>query len=79
VIYEHEEPWWMMSTGKKSQFIHQSALWQSYQQSHLVKNQENLGKGHDGFLSIKYFFHTRRVLLHAAKSYGKWPPALLLL
>jgi hypothetical protein len=32
VIYEHGEPW-MLSSGKSSWFVHQSALWQSCQHS----------------------------------------------
>jgi hypothetical protein len=33
-----------------------------------------LGEGNSG-LSTKHFFHTRRVLLHAVKSYDMGPPA----
>jgi hypothetical protein len=49
VIHEHGEPWWMMSTGKNSRFIHQIALRQSYQHSHLAAKLEDLGEGNDGF------------------------------
>jgi hypothetical protein len=39
----------MMSTGESYWFVHKSALWQSYQHSHLMDNQEELGDGNDGF------------------------------
>jgi hypothetical protein len=39
----------MMFTRKNSKFIHQSALWQSYQQNHLAANLEDMGKGNYGF------------------------------
>jgi hypothetical protein len=38
VIYEHGEPLCMMLIGENSQFVHQNAIWQSYQQSHLLAN-----------------------------------------
>jgi hypothetical protein len=38
----------MISTEENSLFVHQSALWQSYQHSNLVANEENLGEGSDG-------------------------------
>jgi hypothetical protein len=41
-----------MLTGENSWFIHHSALWQYYQQSHLVANQEELGEGNDGIRDI---------------------------
>jgi hypothetical protein len=34
---------------ENSRFVSQSALWQSYQQRHLVANWEDLGEGNDGF------------------------------
>jgi hypothetical protein len=34
-------------SGESSRFVHQSALWQSYQQSHVVANQEELGVNDD--------------------------------
>jgi hypothetical protein len=47
VMYEHGELWWNdVEWGK---LIHQSAVWQSYQQGHLVASQEDLGKGNYGF------------------------------
>jgi hypothetical protein len=58
---------------ENSQSIHQSVLWQNYQQSHLVANQENLRKRTDEFLPMKYFFHTLTVLLHAIKLYDMGP------
>jgi hypothetical protein len=39
----------MMSTGENSRSVYQSALWQSYQQSHLIAIREDLGEGNDGF------------------------------
>jgi hypothetical protein len=62
VIYEHEEPWLMTSTGEISRLV-QGALGQalviilssSYSPpwkseiSHLVANREDLGEGNDGF------------------------------
>jgi hypothetical protein len=38
-----------MSTEEYSQFLQQSALWQYYQQSQLIANQEDLGEVNDGF------------------------------
>jgi hypothetical protein len=35
--------------GGESQSVHQSALYQSYQQNHLVANQEDLGERNYGF------------------------------
>jgi hypothetical protein len=49
VIYDNGEPWWMISTGENFPSVHQNALWQSYQQSYLVANQEVLGEGNVGF------------------------------
>jgi hypothetical protein len=34
----------IMLTGENSQYVHQNALWQSYQHSHLIANQEDMGK-----------------------------------
>jgi hypothetical protein len=50
--------------GGDSQFFYQTALWQYYQQSHLVAKWEDLEKENEGFFSTKYFFHT--VLSHPA-------------
>jgi hypothetical protein len=45
VIYEHGEPWWMVSAEENIQCVHQIAHWQSYQQIHLVANREDLKAG----------------------------------
>jgi hypothetical protein len=37
----------VMSTGENIR-----ALWQSYQKSHLVANQEDLGEENDGFVKL---------------------------
>jgi hypothetical protein len=42
VIYEHVEPWW--NINGKTPDSSTTALWQSYQQSHLVAKQEELSK-----------------------------------
>jgi hypothetical protein len=39
-------------------FVHQSALWQSYQQSHLVANLEEVGEENDEFGFQSVFLHT---------------------
>jgi hypothetical protein len=39
----------MMLTVENSWSVHQSALWKSCQQSHLVVNWEDLGEGNGGF------------------------------
>jgi hypothetical protein len=39
----------MMSTRENSWFVHQSVLWQSYLQSHLVANRKNMGERNYGF------------------------------
>jgi hypothetical protein len=46
VIYEHGEPW---GSDVGSSFAHQSTIWKSYQQMHLVENQADMGEGNDGF------------------------------
>jgi hypothetical protein len=43
-LYEHGEPWWDDIDRGNSWFVHQSP-WQSYQQSHIVAKQEELGEG----------------------------------
>jgi hypothetical protein len=48
----------MMSIGENPQFVHRSALRQSYQQSHVVVNWEDLGKGNDEFCLWSFFFFT---------------------
>jgi hypothetical protein len=40
----------MIMAEETFKFVHQCALWQSYQQSHLVANQEDLGKGYNDFI-----------------------------
>jgi hypothetical protein len=48
VICEHGEPWWSnIDRGKL--LICSPELWQSYQQSCLVANQEELDEGNDEF------------------------------
>jgi hypothetical protein len=49
VIYEHGEPWWMMSTGENSLSVRKSALWKSYLQSYIVANREDEDEGNYGF------------------------------
>jgi hypothetical protein len=41
--YEHAEPWWNDTDGKTPD-LSTRALWQSYQQSHLVAKQDELPK-----------------------------------
>jgi hypothetical protein len=53
VIYEHGEPWWN-GTGRGKLMNHLTELWQYYQQSHLVANQEELSEGNDEFFHTKY-------------------------
>jgi hypothetical protein len=50
------------------------ALWQAHQQSHIVANQVDLGKGYDGFGLRNSSFTLRTVLQHAVKSYTGLPP-----
>jgi hypothetical protein len=46
----------MVSTRGNSLLVHQSVLWKSYQQSHLVANQEDLDEGNDGNeIYLSYF------------------------
>jgi hypothetical protein len=49
-------PWWNGIDKGNSRFVHQSALWQSYQQSYLVGNREDLGEANDGFCPPKISF-----------------------
>jgi hypothetical protein len=83
IIYEHGEPWWMMSTEEKFQFIHQSSIWQSYQESHLVGNREDLGEESDGFClrNISFIFvkSCRKILLHGAFGFTSSPKEGMLL
>jgi hypothetical protein len=66
----------MMSTGEKSRFVHQSALWQSYQQSHLVANREDVGEEDYGFClqNISFIlaisFTCRKILRHGASGFA---------
>jgi hypothetical protein len=46
----------MMWTGENSLFVHQSTPWQSYQQNHLLANQEDPGEENDGFCVQNIFF-----------------------
>jgi hypothetical protein len=45
----------VMSTGA-NWFVRQSAIWQSYQQSHLVANQEDLSEENYEFCGRNHFF-----------------------
>jgi hypothetical protein len=47
--------------------LHQIALWQSYQKSHLVANQEELGKLGDEFNLQSIFIHTSKLFFTAIK------------
>jgi hypothetical protein len=75
VICENGEAKWNDIDRKNSWFVHQSALWQSYQQSNLVENQEELGKGDDEYSLRRIFVHTskwflwRKVLRHGADGF----------
>jgi hypothetical protein len=60
---DHSE---IMQTRKNSWLVHQSALWQSYQQSHLVANRKDVCEGNDGFFT-KSFFHTTKGYLACRK------------
>jgi hypothetical protein len=61
----------MMSTGENPQFIHRSALRQSYQQSHVVVNWEDLGKGNDEFCLRSIFFtYSRFLTCHKILEHG---------
>jgi hypothetical protein len=53
------------------------ALWQSYQQSHLAANQEELGEGNDEFILQVSLFIARSDFLRAVKSYTMGLTALL--
>jgi hypothetical protein len=54
--------------GRTYQSIHKSALWESYQQTHLVADQEDLGKGNDGYCLQNISF-----ILIVHSEYG-WQP-----
>jgi len=58
----------MMLTGENPWSIHQSALWQSYEQSHLVVNLEDLGERNVGFC-LRSISFKQVVLIHAVKCY----------
>jgi hypothetical protein len=59
VIYEHGEPWWVMSG--KTPDLSNRALWQSYQQ-HPVAKQEELAKEIMNSALRSISFILRRVL-----------------
>jgi hypothetical protein len=58
----------MVSTGENSRFVHQISLWQSYKQSYLVANQEELGEGNNGFCLRNISFILRRVIWRAVNT-----------
>jgi hypothetical protein len=60
----------MILTGENSWFFHQSAFWHSYQQRHVVANQEELVEGNDEFSLWSICVHTSKWYLHAIKSYN---------
>jgi hypothetical protein len=52
-------------------------LWKSFQQSHLVANQEKLAEANDEFSLRRIFFVLLCDILHVVKFYDMGPPALL--
>jgi hypothetical protein len=55
------------------------ALWQSYQQCHLVTKQEELDERNDEFGLTQYLSLQFEGILHTVKSYDMGPTASLLL
>jgi hypothetical protein len=74
-LYKHGDPWWN-DRGKASDSS-TTAIWQSYQQSHLVAKQEDLAKEIMNLAIQSTFVHVSKVNSHTVKSYWMGPTALL--
>jgi hypothetical protein len=66
----------MILTVENSWFVHQSTLWQCYQESHLAANQEEHGEGDDElslqsilFHMLKWFFTCRKIVQNGADGF----------
>jgi hypothetical protein len=76
-LYTLGDPWWNDIDRGKASDSSTTAIWQSYQQSHLVAKQEDLAKEIMNLTLRSTFVHISKVYSHTVKSYWMGPTALL--